>query len=188
MAYLLDANIFIQGKKLHYGFDFCPAFWDWLDASNVNGTVFSIEKVRDELLAGNDDLSTWAQARGKAFFLPPDSSTSGSLAAVSTWASSGSYEPTAISTFLQTGRTGFEGGDHGDWVGGGRSGRLGGSDGGWDRPITDRDDLCAVDGPPAVRHLGATGRKSAHSGTLRRTRALRSRSSDLRKLSSTRWG
>ena len=32
MAYLLDANVFIQGKNLHYGLDFCPAFWDWLIA------------------------------------------------------------------------------------------------------------------------------------------------------------
>ena len=23
-TYLLDANIFIQAKNLHYGFDFCP--------------------------------------------------------------------------------------------------------------------------------------------------------------------
>ena len=30
MAYLLDANVFIAAKNLHYGFDFCPAFWDWL--------------------------------------------------------------------------------------------------------------------------------------------------------------
>ena len=30
MAYLLDANIFIQAKNLHYGMDFCPAFWDFL--------------------------------------------------------------------------------------------------------------------------------------------------------------
>jgi Domain of unknown function (DUF4411) len=82
MPYLLDANILIQGKQLHYGFDFCPAFWDWLDASNATGSVFSIEKVRDELVAGNDDLSTWAQARGNTFFLPPDASTSPSLSAV----------------------------------------------------------------------------------------------------------
>lgn len=34
MAYLLDANVFIQAKNLHYGFDFCPAFWDWLVESN----------------------------------------------------------------------------------------------------------------------------------------------------------
>ena len=95
MAYLLDANIFIQAKKLHYGFDFCPAFWDWLDASNASGTVFSIEKVRDELIAGNDDLSTWAQARGTGFFLPPEPSTSASLGTVSMWASGGNYEPAA---------------------------------------------------------------------------------------------
>ena len=30
MSYLLDANIFIQAKNLYYGFDFCPAFWEWL--------------------------------------------------------------------------------------------------------------------------------------------------------------
>jgi Domain of unknown function (DUF4411) len=29
MGYLLDANVFIQAKNLHYGFDFCPAFWEW---------------------------------------------------------------------------------------------------------------------------------------------------------------
>jgi len=27
MAYLLDANVFIQAKNLYYGLDFCPAFW-----------------------------------------------------------------------------------------------------------------------------------------------------------------
>jgi hypothetical protein len=32
MAYLLDANVFIAAKNLHYGLDFCPAFWDWLVA------------------------------------------------------------------------------------------------------------------------------------------------------------
>ncbi len=37
MAYLLDANVFIQAKNLHYGFDFCPAFWDWLVVSNAAG-------------------------------------------------------------------------------------------------------------------------------------------------------
>ena len=31
MSYLLDSDVFIQAKNLHYGFDFCPAFWDWID-------------------------------------------------------------------------------------------------------------------------------------------------------------
>lgn len=103
MAYLLDSNVFIQAKNLHYGFDFCPAFWEWVDVGNSGGTVFSIEKVRDELVAGNDDLANWAKARDAAFFLPPDSATTQHLAAVSTWAGSGNYEPAAVSTFLQTG-------------------------------------------------------------------------------------
>jgi hypothetical protein len=40
MAYLLDANVFIQAKNLHYGLDFCPAFWDWLIRHNTAGRVF----------------------------------------------------------------------------------------------------------------------------------------------------
>ena len=36
--HLLDTNIFIQAKNLHYGFDFCPAFWDWLIAQNGTGS------------------------------------------------------------------------------------------------------------------------------------------------------
>ena len=37
MAYLLDANVFISAKNLHYGFDFCPAFWDWLTEGHDAG-------------------------------------------------------------------------------------------------------------------------------------------------------
>lgn len=66
MAYLLDANIFIQAKNLHYGFDFCPAFWDWIDAGSVTGTVFSIEKVGDELVGGGDELAAWARPPASA--------------------------------------------------------------------------------------------------------------------------
>jgi hypothetical protein len=101
MPYLLDANIFIQAKNLHYGFDFCPAFWEWLDAGNQQGKVFSIEKVRDELIGGDDELAEWAKALGPDFFLPPDTEIFPSLAAVSSWAGSGGYEPGAVSQFLQ---------------------------------------------------------------------------------------
>lgn len=99
--YLLDANIFIQAKNLHYGFDFCPAFWAWLIENNAAGKVASIEKVADELYAGEDNLSTWAEQRGNAFFLPADAAVVPALSEVSTWASQQSYEPAAISTFLQ---------------------------------------------------------------------------------------
>jgi hypothetical protein len=100
MAYFLDANVFISAKNLHYGLDFCPAFWDWIIA-NASGGLFSIEKVGDEVLALADELSAWADARGAGFFLRPDADVFPALAAVSAWASGQRYEPSAVSTFLQ---------------------------------------------------------------------------------------
>ncbi|NOY24857.1 MAG: DUF4411 family protein [Oligoflexia bacterium] len=85
MGYLIDANVFIQAKNLQYGFDFCPAFWEWLITENSSGKVFSIERVGDELAAGADDLSVWAQARGSAFFRKPAPTLIPGLGQVSTW-------------------------------------------------------------------------------------------------------
>lgn len=99
--YLLDSNIFIQAKNLHYGFDFCPAFWEWLITENATGRVASIDKVGGELEAGKDDLSTWATARGRTFFLPPDDAVLPALAKVSAWVTGQTYEAAAIATFLQ---------------------------------------------------------------------------------------
>ncbi|MDX1252843.1 MAG: DUF4411 family protein [Gammaproteobacteria bacterium] len=99
--YLLDANVFIQAKNLHYGLDFCPAFWDWLAEQNQAGKVLSIEKVGDELQAGGDDLSDWAATRGELFFVPPDNAVLPALSKVSAWASQQSYQAAAVSTFLQ---------------------------------------------------------------------------------------
>ena len=101
MTYLLDANVFIQAKNLHYGFDFCPAFWDWLITNNAAQRVFSIEKVGDEIEAGGDELATWASARGARFFLKPDTAILPALSAVSTWVMNQTYEAAAVNTFLQ---------------------------------------------------------------------------------------
>lgn len=101
MAYLLDANVFIQAKNLHYGLDFCPAFWDWLISSNDLKLVFSIEKVGDEVEAGSDELAQWASSRDPGFFLEPDARLLGALGTVSTWATGQNYEPAAVNTFLQ---------------------------------------------------------------------------------------
>ena len=99
--YLIDANVFIQAKNLHYGFDFCPAFWDWLVEQNGAGRVASIEKVADELYAGGDELADWATARGDGFFLTPDKAVVPALRTVGDWASGNEYQPAAVATFLQ---------------------------------------------------------------------------------------
>lgn len=101
MSYLLDADVFIRAKRDHYGFEFCPAFWDWLVAANAQGTVFSIEKVEDDLTTGTDALAAWAAERGASFFLRPDAATLPALAKVSAWVTGPGHDPAAVSEFMQ---------------------------------------------------------------------------------------
>lgn len=98
--YLLDSNVFIQAKNLHYGFDFCPAFWSWFKEHNKTGKVASIEKVADEL-SGEDELANWVKDQGRDFFLPADDIVIPALANVSQWVLTQNYAPAAISVFLQ---------------------------------------------------------------------------------------
>jgi len=101
MAYLLDTNVFIEAKNRYYGFEICPGFWDWIDAENAAGRLFSIEKVGDELRAGEDALADWAKARGTELFLAPDPAVLPALGTVSSWSKGQGYEPAAITTFLE---------------------------------------------------------------------------------------
>ena len=100
MSYLLDANVFISANKLHYGLDFCPAFWEWVTHKGHTGAVFSIDKVADEIEAGQDDLSAWARDHAAALFRRTPPSLAPQFAAVSTWAMSQQYTPAAVNTFL----------------------------------------------------------------------------------------
>ncbi|ATG89123.1 DUF4411 family protein [Methylomonas koyamae] len=70
--YLLDTNIFIQAKNLHYQFGFCTAFWDWIIEANQAGLVGSIAKVHKELNTykkKNDPIQTWMQSLPDGFFI-----------------------------------------------------------------------------------------------------------------------
>ena len=101
MSYLLDANVFMSAKNLHYGLDFCPAFWEWLAHKGHTGSVFSIDKVADEIEAGQDELSDWARRHGAALFRRTPPSLVPQFAQVSGWATGQRYTPAAINTFLQ---------------------------------------------------------------------------------------
>jgi uncharacterized protein DUF4411 len=100
MAYLLDANVFIEAKQRYYPFDVCPAFWEWLEIAHDQDMVFSIEKVYGELVGAGDELSDWAKARGPQFFLPPDADVLNSLTDLSAWAAGGDFDAAAVTTFL----------------------------------------------------------------------------------------
>lgn len=101
MSYLLDTNVFIQAKNLHYGLDFCPAFWQWLVDNSNSGRVFSIDKVADEIAAGADELTDWVQQQATGLFRATDAAVVAQFGRVSTWAIEQQYESVAVNTFLQ---------------------------------------------------------------------------------------
>ncbi len=101
MAYLIDSDVFIQAKNMHYAFDVVPGFWEWLLDANADGVLASVDAVGAELRAGGDELAEWAQDRDEAFFLPPDDLVVESLRTVSSWATGcGVYSQAAIADFL----------------------------------------------------------------------------------------
>ena len=68
MAYLVDTNVFITAKNVHYGFDFCPAFWDWMKDACIRNRVVIIDKVLEEILAGkNNGLKEWIKEIDQPF-------------------------------------------------------------------------------------------------------------------------
>lgn len=101
MSYLLDANVFMSANRLHYGMDFCPAFWDWLVHHGNTGTVFSIDKVADEIDGGDDSLTAWAKDQGQHLFRRTPPTLGPQFAEVSQWVTSQQYTPAAINTFMQ---------------------------------------------------------------------------------------
>jgi hypothetical protein len=66
--YVLDANVFIEAHQRHYAFDICPGFWLALVRQHEKKRVFSIDKIKGELVGGNDRLSDWAKAKAPATF------------------------------------------------------------------------------------------------------------------------
>lgn len=102
MAYLIDANVFIEAKNRYYGFDICPAFWDWLIAANADGTLFSVEKVGDEIRAGDDRLAEWAAERGEGFFVAPPAALLAAAARIDGWTAAQGYAPAAAARFAHS--------------------------------------------------------------------------------------
>ncbi len=100
--YLLDSNIFIQAKNLHYGFDFCPAFWDFLLQQHQQGKIFSVDKVKDEITTGDDELADWAKNSDLIdFFLPSDTQTATEFLPINQWIVGQNYQNFAINEFMQ---------------------------------------------------------------------------------------
>jgi hypothetical protein len=101
--YLLDANVFITSKNAHYGFDIVPAFWDWLDREHAQGKWCSIDKIKQEIDAKRDQLTTWAASRSQ-MFVPLDLTSQASMRSIAAWTSNSShFKQGAKQQFLASG-------------------------------------------------------------------------------------
>lgn len=63
LRYFVDADVFITAKNRYYAFDVCPGFWKSIVRKYHDGRVYSIDRVRSELLAGREteDLVLWTK-------------------------------------------------------------------------------------------------------------------------------
>jgi len=101
MAYIIDASSLIESKNRLYDFEVCPGFWDWLSQQNAAGAIYSIQKVKEELLKGKDDLAKWAKRQGPGFFLPhSDESTMSCMRHITDWVNRWDFKPEAKAEFL----------------------------------------------------------------------------------------
>lgn len=63
VKYVLDANVFIEAKRRYYAFDVCSGFWESLIWLQSEGRIGSIDRVKNELVRGGDDLTAWITSR-----------------------------------------------------------------------------------------------------------------------------
>lgn len=72
IEYVLDANVFIEAARRYYAFDLAPPFWESLVHHAANGRLQSIDRVKQELERGKDELATWATAQFSEAFASTD--------------------------------------------------------------------------------------------------------------------
>ena len=98
-TYLLDANCFIEAQNRFYSIDFCPGYWDWLKQQNKLGNLFSIDKIRAEVIKKEDNAANWAKQIGKGFFLPVDEDATEKLKDINIWAANAGYKEQLVRKF-----------------------------------------------------------------------------------------
>lgn len=86
MEYLFDTNIFVESKK-NLPMDVWPTFWTKMVELINSGTIHSIDKVKDEIDKGGDDLTDWIRANApRGFFLHQDVAVINKLTETINWA------------------------------------------------------------------------------------------------------
>jgi len=100
MVYVLDSSVYISAKNLYYPFEVCPGFWEWILLANSQGKLFSPDRVRDELLRQQDELTGWVRGSGSTLFVPMDNASNGALRQVSEYLNS-NFDVAQVANFCR---------------------------------------------------------------------------------------
>ena len=85
MEYLFDTNIFVESKK-NLPMDIWPTFWTKMTSLINSGNIHSIDKVKDEIDKGGDELTNWIHENApRGFFLKQDASVMAKMAETIAW-------------------------------------------------------------------------------------------------------
>lgn len=101
--YLIDSNVFIEAKRTYYAFDIAPGFWDSMIDLAANGSIYSLDKVKDELDRGRDDLTDWCNVNfGSAFISSDDPDVIQRYAEIIQWVySNNNFKDSAKNQFAE---------------------------------------------------------------------------------------
>lgn len=98
--YVIDSSALINAARTYYAFDLAPKFWSLLESQFENGNLLSIDRVQDELLAGDDALSKWTRKNSSMFKTSKDQAIATSYGQLQRWAHQQSqYTTAALSEF-----------------------------------------------------------------------------------------
>jgi hypothetical protein len=101
-VFVVDSNFFIQAHRDTYPLDIAFSFWNKVKQLAENGTIISIDKVKDELYDTNDALEAWCRKNLPHSFFKNTSGFMNEYSRIAAWAVSKSshYSPKALNEFL----------------------------------------------------------------------------------------
>src|SRR5947208_2310759 len=99
--YVVDSNFFIQAHRDRYPLNIAVGFWQKVKQLADEGKIISIDKVRDEVYANEDELKAWCTENLPADFFHDTSTVLAEYSAVAAWAISrdSHYSTSAITEF-----------------------------------------------------------------------------------------
>ncbi len=101
-VYIVDTNFFIQAHRANYPLDVVVTFWEKVKQLANQGSIISIDKVKDEIYQNDDELKEWCIENLPNNFFKDSSEAITEYSQIIQWAVSKSdhYKQRAIDEFL----------------------------------------------------------------------------------------